>query len=182
MRLGFDRVVSTDVCAERVAAVVSPADRLLGRHVAREPVGRGLDVALIGEDESILREITLAVLHVGGSALALKTGSNGSETVSESVREVHDRLEPIGVWVDIECDGLAADEPNSGPSARPRPLGSRTLSWGLSEAAAVMSERYSATLVPVESTRAFVPSASRPELCAAAFARRGYSLRCGARS
>lgn len=36
-----------------------------------------------------------------------------------------------------------------------------------------MSERYSATLVSVESTRAFVPSASRPELCAAAFARRG---------
>jgi hypothetical protein len=89
------------------------------------------------------------------------------------VREVHDRLGPIGVWIDIECDGLAADEPNSGPSARPRPLGTRTLSWELSEAAAVMSERYSATLVSVESTRAFVPSASRAELCAAAFARRG---------
>lgn len=170
----LDRAVSTgDCCAERVAAVVSPADRLLGRHVALELVRRGLDVALIGEDESILREITLAVLHVGGRALALKTDSSCEETLSGFVKEVHDRLGPVGVWVDLECEGLAFDEPNSGTSSDDRPLGTRSVSWGLSEVAAVMSEGRDAMLVSVESTRAFVPCATRPELCAAAFARRG---------
>ena len=174
MRLG--------VCsAGRVVAVISPADRLLGRGIALELAGRRFDVALIGEDEAILREIALAVLHIGGRVLAVKAGTSGPETVSAGIHEICDRLGPIEVWVALDAECSAVDGSDRGGSPRVRRFGAGIFGWGLLDAVAIMSERHHGTVISVESTLAFIPSAALPELCAAAFARAGCSRHCDAR-
>lgn len=162
------------VCSpERLVAVISPADQLLGREIALALAQRCFDVALIGEDEVILREIALSVLRVGGRVLAVEASIGSSESVSAGIREICNRLGPVDVWVGLDADCCGVDRGNSQGFPCVCSIDAGIFGWGLLDAVAVMSERHCGTVVSVQSTMAFIPSAARPELCAAAFARRG---------
>ncbi len=161
-----------DRSPERMVAVVWPADRFLGRYVALELVRRGFDVALIGEAESVLREIALAVLHAGGRALALEASAQDSATVSAAVAQVRERLGAIDVWTILNAETAAPEADHSRASASLVSTSAGEVGWCLSDVADVMGERSCGTVVSVESILAFVPSATHPELSSAAFARR----------
>ena len=164
--------------ASRVArkvAVVSPADRPLGGDIARAMSIHGFDVALIGEDATLLRETVISVLHHGGRALALAVDGQERSTFSSALAQIQSRLGPVDVWIALDAD--CKQHPlnlGRGVSSDHNGLIADLYSWGLPEVAADMLRSDHGTVVVVESTLAFLADGHRTAECAAAFARRGY--------